>query len=109
MIEISTLDEINKIISTGKPVLIYFSGQNCSVCKALKPKIKQEVSKNFPEMKLFEIKADLYKEIASNFSVFSIPTILVFFDSKEFKRYGANISVSRFCDELKRPYKLFMD
>jgi len=109
MIQISTNDEIKEYISTGEPVLIYFSGEACSVCQVLKPKIKEEISNNFPKMKLYEVKADLYKEIASNFSVFSIPTILVFLDSKEFFRRGRNLSVSAFVEELKRPYNLFMD
>lgn len=109
MTQISTNNEINKQISTGEPVLIYFSGENCSVCTVLKPKIEEEISKNYPKMKLFEIKADLHKELASNFSVFSIPTILVFFDSKEFFRRGRNLSVAKFVEELKRPYTLLMD
>ena len=106
---LSTKNDIDKHISTGEPVLIYFSGEDCSVCKVLKPKIEEEISKNFPRIKLFEVKADLYKEIASNFSVFSIPTMLVFFDSKEFFRRGRNLSVSEFVNELKRPYTLFTD
>ena len=109
MIQLSTKSEIDKIISTGEPVLIYFSGENCSVCKILKPKINEVIPQNFPKIKIYEIKADLYKEIASNFSVFSIPTILVFFDSKEFFRKGRNLSISQFVNELKRPYTLFMD
>jgi len=109
MIQLSTKSEIDKIISTGEPVLIYFSGENCSVCKVLKPKINEVIPQNFPKIKIYEIKADLYKEIASNFSVFSIPTILVFFDSKEFFRKGRNLSISQFVNELKRPYTLFMD
>ena len=109
MIQKSIKNDIDEYISTGEPVLIYFSGENCSVCKVLKPKIEEEISKNFPKMKFLEVKADLYKEIASNFSVFSIPTMLVFFDSKEFFRRGRNISVSQFVNELKRPYTLFMD
>ncbi len=109
MIQISTKNEIDKYINTEKAILIYFSSENCTVCKSLKPKIKKEVSKNFPKIKLFEIKADLYKEITSNFSVFSIPTILVFFDSKEFFRYGRNLSILQFCNEVKRLYRLFMD
>lgn len=109
MTKILTSDEINMHISTGEPVLIYFSGANCQVCQVLKPKIEQEITKNFPRMKLFEIKADESKELASSFSVFSIPTILVFFDSKEFFRKSRNLSVSLFIDELKRPYNLFID
>ena len=106
---VKNLSQINNEISTGDPVLIYFSGTACSVCQVLKPKIEKEIQKNFPKMKIYEVKADISKEIASNFSVFSIPTILVFFDSKEFFRKGRNLSVPRFVDELKRPYTLFMD
>ncbi|NVJ53179.1 MAG: thioredoxin family protein [Campylobacteraceae bacterium] len=109
MKSLNSLEETKDIISTVPAVLIYFSGQNCSVCKALKPKIEQQVNLHLPKIKTYEVKADIYKEIASNFSVFSIPTILVFFDSKEFKREGRNISVLNFIEELKRPYNLFMD
>jgi len=109
MIQINNIEQINSIIDSKKPVLIYFSGENCSVCKALKPKIEKEVLANFKEFKLCEIKVDIYKEIASSFSVFSIPTILIFFDSKEFKRYGRNISIYTFIEEIRRPYNLLME
>lgn len=109
MIQISTKNELESKISTGEPLLIYFSSETCSVCVSLKAKIEKEVSKNFPKMKIYEIKADKYKEIASNFLVFSIPTILVFFDQKEFRRYGRNLSLAQFVNEIKRPYTLFMD
>lgn len=103
------LNNILDKINTGQPVLIYFSGQNCSVCHALKPKIFQAVAKNFPKIEALEVQADIYKEIASHFTVFSIPTILLFLDKKEFKRVGRNISVNAFIQEIKRPYNLFCD
>lgn len=108
MTQVKTIDFITSKINTRNPVLIYFSAESCSVCTALKPKIEKEVSKNFPKIEMFEVKADLYKQIASHFTVFSIPTILVFFDKKEFKREGRNISVPLFIKELERPYNLFI-
>lgn len=108
MIQISTKNDIEDKISRGSPILIYFSGENCSVCKVLKPKVEETIKKNFSKMELYEIKADISKEIASSFSVFSIPTILVFFDSKEFFRKGRNLSIPLFVEELKRPYTLFI-
>ncbi|MBP7741938.1 MAG: thioredoxin family protein, partial [Aliarcobacter sp.] len=74
-----------------------------------KPKIEKEVSKQFPKFKLFEVKTDLNKEITSHFTVFSIPTTLIFFDSKEFRRVGRNMSVALFIEELKRPYNLMCE
>ena len=109
MLEIQTIEQIKKEIDTKEPILIYFSGENCSVCKVLKPKIENEVINNFSRFKLYEVKTDIYKEITSEFTVFSIPTIIVYFDSKEFKRYGRNMSIPLFIDEIKRPYNLMCE
>lgn len=109
MLEIQTIEQIKKEIDSKEPILIYFSGENCSVCKVLKPKIESEITKNFTRFKLYEVKTDIYKEITSEFTVFSIPTIIVYFDSKEFKRYGRNMSVPLFIEELNRPYNLMCE
>lgn len=101
------LQQLINSINTGEPVLIYFSAENCSVCEVLRPKIKKVIKENFDKFSIHEIKSEVSKEINSYFTVFSVPTVLVFFDKKEFKRYGRNISLSLFIEELKRPYNLF--
>lgn len=106
MKQAQNLLQVQNSINTGNPILIYFSGENCSVCKVLKPKIEEEISKNFPLFDLLEVQTDIHKEITSHFTVFSIPTMLVFFDKKEFFRRGRNMSVSMFMEEIKRPYNL---
>ena len=109
MIEIQTLEQIQKHIESKEPILIYFSGENCSVCKVLKPKIEEEIKNNFPKIKMFEIKTDNFLELTAQFMVFSIPTTIIYFDTKEFKRYGRNMSVQLFIEELKRPYNLMCE
>ena len=109
MMEIKDYRQLNNLIQTNDAVLIYFSGENCSVCKVLKPKIEEEIKQNFPKMKICEVQTDLYKELTAYFMVFSLPTILVYFDKKEFKRYGRNISIPIFIEELKRPYNLICE
>lgn len=109
MEQIETLDEFQNRINTGNPVLIYFSGKNCSVCKVLKPKIEEEITKHYPKFKLFEVKTDISIELTAQCMIFSIPTIIIYFDKKEFKRYGRNISIPLFIDELKRPYNLMCE
>lgn len=108
MKEIQTLLEVEDIINTGEPVLIYFSGENCSICKVLKPKISQAIKENFPKMNLLEVKTEEHKEITACFTVFSLPTILVYFDKNEFYRVGRNISIASFVQDLKRPYSLLL-
>lgn len=108
MLQNLNLSQINEIINESGPVLIYFSGENCSVCKVLKPKIEAEVTKQLPQFKLIEVKTDEELELSREFSIFSIPTTIIYFDKKEFKRYGRNMSVQLFIDEIKRPYELML-
>ena len=109
MIQIQTHEELKKEIDTKEAILIYFSGENCSVCKVLKPKIEEEIHNNFPKMKLFEVKTDESLELTAQFMIFSIPATIVYFDGKEFKRYGRNMSIPLFIEDLKRPYSLMCE
>jgi thioredoxin-like negative regulator of GroEL len=109
LIQITNIQQLISNINTNKSLVVYFSGENCSVCKVLKPKIEDEIKENFPKIKICEVQTDLYKELTAYFMVFSLPTILVYFDKKEFKRYGRNISIPIFIEELKRPYNLICE
>ena len=106
MIQITNLQQLISNINTNKSLVVYFSGENCSVCKVLKPKIEDEIKDNFPKMEIYEVKTDNCLELSAQFLIFSIPTVLVYFDKKEFKRYGRNMSIPLFVEELKRPYNL---
>lgn len=94
------------ILKKDTAVLLYFSSKNCSVCSVLKEKIEDKISKIFPKIEAYEIKSDENLQIATEFSILSFPTILVFFEAKEFRRYGRNISLSIFEDEVKRLYEM---
>ena len=109
MIQVIKLEQLQNSINSGNPILVYFSGENCSVCKVLKPKIEEEIKKTFPKFELFEVKTDFDKELTAHFMIFSIPATLIFFDKKEFKRYGRNMSVPLFIEEIKRPYDLMCE
>lgn len=101
------IDFIKEEIKSKEAVLIYFSGQDCGVCEVLKPKIKELFSVKFPKVMQYNIDAADYPDIAASFSVFSVPTCLVFLDGKESVRKSRNISLGQFEQEFTRPYSLF--
>lgn len=98
---------LKDILSNNEAVLLYFGGEGCSVCKTLHPKIKNEFEKTFPKIKQFYIDIEKQRDIAIENNVFTIPTIVVFFEGKEFIRKSRNLSVQGFVDEVSRPYNLF--
>ncbi len=104
-----TLEDIQSSIKNKPAILLYFSGENCGVCKALQPKIKKAFDTNFPKIEQIYLDIEKYKNIAIDYSVFSMPTILIFLDGKEFARESRNLSVDALVQRLKRPYNLFFN
>jgi len=103
------IEELKETINNNDAVMVYFSGQFCGVCKVLQPKIKEAFQKEFPKIKQIYIDADDFKQTAIEYGVFAVPTIVVFFDKKEFARKSRNLSVGGFVQELQRPYGLFFN
>jgi thioredoxin-like negative regulator of GroEL len=106
--EIITLEALQEVIKKEVGVLVYFSTPTCNVCHALKPKISQEFEENFPKIKQVFIDSLLTPEIPAHFNVFSVPTILVFLDSKEFARESRNVSVPVLVNNIQRVYKILL-
>ncbi|MBD3840514.1 MAG: thioredoxin family protein [Campylobacterales bacterium] len=102
-----SLEEILDILKKQSAVAIYFGGKNCGVCKVLQPKIKDLLDQKFPKIEQIYLDAQAYNNVAIHFGVFSIPTLLVFLDGKEFFRKSRNISLGIFEQELARPYEMF--
>lgn len=108
MIIENSFDKIQSFIEKNDAVLLYFSGENCSVCKALKPKISESFRQNFPEIQLIEVQTDEALETTAKFGVFSLPTMILFIEQKEFLKRGRNVSVPMFIQEVKRIYELYL-
>lgn len=101
-----TRDELELTIKNNIGVMIYFSGEKCGVCHALKPKIKELFSNNFPLIEQIFLDAKENIELASSLNVLSIPTLLVFLDEKEFLREGRNMSIVQINEKLSRIYDI---
>jgi thioredoxin 1 len=106
MESIYKLPELEEIISQEKGVLIYFSTDSCSVCKVLKPKVEELLLDQFPQMAVRYVNTELSPLISGQFRVFTIPTLLIFFEGKEQVRFSRNISLHQLEDSLSRPYSL---
>ena len=101
-----TLDEIQDIIDQNLAVMLYFSAPTCNVCHALKPKLFDAIQSNFEVFEIVSIDTSVSQEIAAHFSVFSIPTVLIFLDGREFLRKSRHMSVDEVVREIKRPYEI---
>jgi len=104
-----SLEELQNRIRTEVGVLLYFSGENCNVCHALRPKFKELFDTEFPQLKQIYLDAHDNPEISAHFQVFSVPTMMVFMDGREFAREGRSVSLYQLKEKLSRPYKMMTE
>lgn len=100
------VEDIKKITEENRAVMLYFSAPSCNVCHALKPKLVSAIESNFSEFKIINIDVSIEQEIAASFSVFAIPTVLIFLDGREFLRKSRHMSVDEVIREIARPYDI---
>jgi thioredoxin-like negative regulator of GroEL len=104
-----TLETINHTLNTNDAVMLYFSAPTCNVCHALKPKLTEAILNDFPTFVIESIDISETPEIASHFTVFTIPTVLIFFQGREFLRKSRHMSVGEVVEDIRRPYNLMVE
>jgi thioredoxin-like negative regulator of GroEL len=102
------LEELQNTIGTEVGVLLYFSGENCNVCHALRPKFKELFDAEFPALKQIYLDAHENAEISAHFQVFSVPTMILFMDGREFAREGRSVSLHQLREKVQRPYEMML-
>ncbi len=104
--DITSHEALENLICEKIGVLVYFSTPTCNVCHALKPKIKEAFSEHFPQIEQIFIDAAKHPEIPASLQIFSVPTILVYLDGREFARESRNVSVPLLVEKIQRPYQI---
>lgn len=66
----------NEIINSDKKVLLDFYADWCGPCRMVAP-ILEEIAKEHPEYLIAKVNVDKEPEIASQYGVMSIPTLVV--------------------------------
>lgn len=106
--EITSFEEFEQM-KKEPALLAYFSTEACNVCKVLKPKVQQLLEEKFPEIKMAYVKSDVLPDIAGQNRIFAAPTILVFFDGREYIRKSRNIGISELYEAIARPYEMMFE
>ena len=99
------LNEINEMIEKNQMVLGYFTSTDCKMCKDLFPKI-EDMMKKFPNIVGFKAESDLNLKIVGEYSIYMVPTIILFIDGKETIRLSRNVSIIELSSSIQRYYDM---
>ncbi len=103
-----TVESIQNTLASEPAVMLYFSAPTCNVCHALKPKLFDAIEKHFKTFTIIAVDTSSDADIAAHFSVFSIPTVLIFLDGREFLRKSRHMSVDEVIAQIRRPYEIML-
>ena len=69
-------NNFNEVVSGSKPVLLDFYADWCGPCQMVKP-LLAEIAQEYPEVLVGKINVDEQQQLASQFGIVSIPTLVV--------------------------------
>lgn len=87
VINISSTNDFNdKILKSDKPVLVDFWAPWCGPCKMVAPELEAVASEYEDKAIVAKINVDEQQQLASQYDVMSIPTLLILKDGEEIER-----------------------
>ncbi len=97
-VSFKTFDD--EVMQSDKPVLVDFWATWCGPCRMLGPVIKQIAEEN-PDIKVCKVNVDDERQLAMQFNVTSIPTVIAFKDGMEVSRSIGFVPKQKLLDLVK--------
>lgn len=67
---------VEEVMKSEKPVLVDFWASWCGPCRMVIP-VVEKIAEEYPEYKVVKVNVDEEQELAAQFGVMSIPTLMV--------------------------------
>ena len=100
IVEINNENFEQEVLQSDKTVLIDFYAQWCGPCKMLSPIVEQVATEN-DNIKVVKVNVDENQDLAIEFGIKAIPTLVVIKEGKEANRAVGFLSKSEILELIK--------
>lgn len=76
----------NEVLKSDGPVLVDFTAVWCQPCKRLEPVVEDLAQEWSGKVKVFKLDVDNSPEVAMNYQVMGVPTLMLFVDGEPVQR-----------------------
>lgn len=98
--------ELEVLRKNEKMVLFYLSTPDCGVCRSILPKVEALMDQEFPEIPTVYVDLEKIPEAGGQYSVFTIPGILVFAEGREIVREARFFGIDELGAKIERVYSI---
>lgn len=85
-IELNSENFEKEVLNSEKPVMVDFFADWCGPCKMMAPIVEELATELYGKAKVGKINVDENPDIAVEYNLMSIPTLIIFRNGKEEKR-----------------------
>jgi thioredoxin 1 len=93
-------------VRSAPAVVLYFTSTECGVCHVLWPRIEALLREEFPLLPWCRVDVRDQREYAAQSGVFTLPTLICYFDGREGARLVRAFGLQQVRDALERPYRI---
>ena len=100
ILEINQKNFAKEVLNSNQKVLVDFNASWCGPCQMMSP-IIDEISEELTDVKFGKVNIDDYPEIAANYGIMSIPTLLIFKNGELNNTFVGVTAKDKILDALK--------
>lgn len=103
LIEVTSENFDQEVITSERPVLVNFWGPRCGPCLALMPKVEELENKYKGKIKVSKVDASKNKKLCLNLKIMGLPTFLLFKGGIEVDRLsGGDLKIEDIEESIKK-------
>ncbi|WP_226584823.1 thioredoxin family protein [Halobacillus litoralis] len=98
---IHSIENLNAFVNEEMLSIVYVSRPGCSVCHGLLPQVENLLD-DYPKIKARQVNADEVPEVAGQFSVMTVPAVLLYSEGKELFRKARFVPIGELNQQLAK-------